>query len=48
MLDILDKKWVFVPNLKFMQEKAYVLKLFGKIPLSLKLDDNKIELPSYR
>ena len=32
------------PNLQPMQQNVYVLKLFSKISLFLKLDFNKIEL----
>jgi len=39
-----EEKWAFAPNLEIMQQNAYVLKLFSKISLFLKLDFNKIEL----
>jgi len=37
-------KWVFVHSLQIIQQNAYVLKLFSKISLFLKLDFNIIEL----
>ena len=37
-------KWTFTLNLQTMQQNTFILKLFNKVPLFLKLNFNKIEL----
>ena len=43
-MSLFGRKLSLVPNLQIMQQNAFILKLFSKMLMFLKLDFNKIEL----